>query len=228
MSNIFSSSIGKKLVMSLTGLFLIVFLLVHLGINSLLLFDKSGDLFNLGAHFMATNPLIKVFEPVLALGFLLHIVWAFTLTLRNMQARPVKYAVNKQSGNATLASRNMFVLGLIVLGFLAIHLANFFIKIKFTGSPLLAEVDVDGVMMENAYALVSQLFLNPLYSVVYVIWVGALWFHLTHGFWSAFQTIGLNNQIWIKRWKAVAYIYATVIAVGFAIIPLYFLLGFNA
>jgi succinate dehydrogenase / fumarate reductase cytochrome b subunit len=228
MSNIFSSSIGKKLVMSLTGLFLIVFLLVHLGINSLLLFDKSGDLFNLGAHFMATNPLIKVFEPVLALGFLLHIVWAFTLTLRNMQARPVKYAVNKQSGNATFASRNMFVLGLIVLGFLAIHLANFFIKIKFTGSPLLAEVDVDGVMMENAYALVSQLFLNPLYSVVYVIWVGALWFHLTHGFWSAFQTIGLNNQIWIKRWKAVAYIYATVIAVGFAIIPLYFLLGFNA
>lgn len=228
MSNIFSSSIGKKLVMSLSGLFLIVFLLVHLGVNSLLMFDNTGRLFNLGAHFMAVNPLIKVFEPVLALGFLLHIVWAFTITLRNMQARPVKYAVNNQSGNATFASRNMFVLGVIVLGFLAIHLANFFVKIKFTGSPLLAEVNVDGVMMENAYGLVVELFRNPIYSVIYVIWVIALWFHLTHGFWSAFQTVGLNNQIWIKRWKAVAYVYATIVAAGFAIIPLFFLLGLDA
>jgi succinate dehydrogenase (or fumarate reductase) cytochrome b subunit, b558 family len=228
MSNIFSSSIGKKLVMSLSGLFLIVFLLVHLGVNSLLMFDNTGRLFNLGAHFMATNPLIKVFEPVLALGFILHIVWASTITLRNMQARPVKYAANNQSGNATFASRNMYVLGAIVLGFLIIHLANFFVKIKFTGSDLLADVDVDGVKMENAYNLVTTLFRNPVYSLIYVVWVFALWFHLTHGFWSAFQTVGLNNQIWIKRWKAVAYVYATIVAVGFAVMPLFFLLGLDA
>lgn len=191
------------------------------------MFDKSGDLFNIGAHFMGTNPLIKIVEPVLALGFLFHIVWAFILTLHNMKARPVNYSVANKA-EATWASKNMFVLGVIVLGFLALHLANFYVKIKFTGSPLLEEVNVGGVMMENAYNLVSELFKNPVYSILYIIWVFFLWFHLTHGFWSAFQTIGLNNQIWIKRWKAVAYVYATVIAVGFAVIPLYFLLGLNA
>lgn len=224
MSNIFSSSIGKKLVMSLSGLFLIVFLVVHLGVNSLLLFDNTGALFNEGANFMGTNPIIKIMEPLLALGFIFHIVWASILTLHNMKARPVNYAVSNKA-EATWASKNMFVLGGIVFGFLILHIANFYVKMKITGD--IGSTMVNGKEMHDAYTLVSTLFENPIYSILYIVWVFFLWFHLTHGFWSAFQTVGLNNQIWVKRWKAIAYIYATVIAVGFAIIPLFFLLGLN-
>lgn len=210
--------------MSLSGLFLIVFLMVHLGLNSLLLFDNSGALFNEGANFMGTNPLIKIVEPVLGLGFIFHIVWALVLTLRNMKARPVGYAVSNKA-DASWASKNMFVLGVIVLGFLALHIANFYFKMKVTGE--IGTASVNGKEMHDAYTLVTDLFRKPLYSILYIVWLVFLWFHLTHGFWSAFQTVGLNNQIWIKRWKIVAYIYATVIAVGFAIIPLFFLLGLD-
>ena len=117
MSNFISSSIGKKVVMSLSGLFLVMFLCVHLGINMLLLFDNTGELFNLGCHFM-TNPVIKVIEPILALGFIIHIAWASMLTIQNRKARPVKYAVRNQKGNCTWSSRNMYVLGAMMLVFI--------------------------------------------------------------------------------------------------------------
>ena len=101
MSNFLTSSIGKKVIMSLSGLFLISFLCVHLALNLLLIFDNSGALFNQGAHFMATNPIIKIIEPILAIGFIIHIIWASVLTLQNQKARPVKYALRNQSPNAS-------------------------------------------------------------------------------------------------------------------------------
>lgn len=226
MSNFLTSSIGKKVIMSLSGLFLILFLCVHLALNLLLIFDNSGDLFNIGAHFMATNPLIMIMEPILALGFIIHMLWAAVLTLQNMKARPVAYSKTSQSGNCTWASRNMFILGGLVLIFLGIHLFNFWWKIKIAGSPLLAPVMVGGTEMENTYVLVSSLFKSSaIYCLIYILGAIFLGLHLTHGFWSAFQTIGFSNDIWKKRFECLAYIFAVVIAAGFSIIPLYFLAG---
>lgn len=227
MSNFWTSSIGKKVVMSLSGLFLISFLCVHLTLNLFLIFDNSGELFNAGANFMATNPVIKIVEPILALGFIIHIIWASVLTLQNQKARPVKYNQRNQSQNATWASRNMYILGAMVLIFLVIHLYNFWWNIKFPslGTPL-TEAVVGGVEMEDTYALVAGLFKSSIvYCLLYIAGGILVGLHITHGFWSAFQSIGFSNDIWRKRLEWLAYFFAIVFAVGFSIIPLYFLLG---
>ncbi len=227
MSNFLTASIGRKFIMSISGIFLMMFICVHLGINLLLIFDDSGDLFNLGAHFMATNPMIKVMEPVLGLGFMVHIIWSCILTLQNMKARPVSYAKTNQSDSSTWASRNMFVLGALIFVFLVAHIMNFFWKIKFTGDPLLAHVMINGVEMENAYALVATFFKESvIYCIVYILGGILLGLHLGHGFWSSFQTLGFANKIWLKRLQIIGKIYAFVVAIGFAIIPLYFLIKF--
>lgn len=224
MSNFLTSSIGKKVIMSLSGLFLIAFLCVHLTLNLFLIFDNSGVLFNHGAYFMATNPAIKIMEPILAIGFLVHIIWATVLTLQNRKARPIGYAQSNQSCNATWASRNMYILGGLVLIFLIIHLYNFWWNIKVTGD--LEAVVIDGVEMENTYLLVSGLFkASIVYCLLYLLGAIFLGLHLTHGFWSAFQSIGFSNNIWRKRLECLGYIFAVIIAVGFSIIPLYFLAG---
>lgn len=226
MSNFLTSSIGKKIILSLSGLFLIAFLCVHLALNLLLIVDNSGELFNIGAHFMATNPIIKIVEPILAIGFIIHILLASILTLQNRSARPIKYDRRSQSGNCTWSSRNMYILGGLVLIFLLVHLWNFWWKIKFAGDPLLTEISVDGTQMENTYALVSGLFKSSIaYCLLYILGGIFLGLHLTHGFWSAFQSIGFSNQIWRKRLECVAKIFAFIIAAGFSIIPLYFMLG---
>ena len=227
MSSFMNASIGRKVFMSITGLFLIVFLCVHLTLNLFLTFDETGNLFNLAAHFMATNPLIKIMEPVLALGFIIHIIWSGWITLTNMKARPQSY----NSGDKLLSwwapSKNMFILGGMVLVFLVLHLMHFYVKMKFTGDPLLEEVTVNGVQMHNAYKLVSDLFINyPLYDLFYVAGAILVGLHISHGFWSAFQTIGLSNSVWMKRLKFLAYFFAIVIAAGFAYIPLFFLVKF--
>ena len=214
MANIFSSSIGKKLIMSISGLFLVIFLLLHLTINLLSLI--SPEAFNAGCAFMSL-PIVQVFVPVLAFGFFIHILYAITITLKNQKARPVKYAISSTAKSSTWASRNMFVLGLIVLGFLAIHLAHFWYKMQW-------QEWIGGDLEHNPYSLLVGLFSQPLYVVIYLVWIWALWFHLCHGFWSGLQTLGVNNTKWVKRWQCIAKIYATIVAVGFSIIPIYFLI----
>lgn len=216
MSNIFSSSIGKKLIMSISGLFLIVFLLLHLAINLALLISKEA--YNAACHFMDTNIFIQIMVPVLALGFAIHIIYAIIITAKNQKARPVKYAVNSTAKASTWASRNMFVLGVIVVGFLGLHLTQFWYKMQF-------QHFIGGHSHPDPYTLVSDLFRQPLHAIIYIVWIWALWFHLCHGFWSALQTVGANNQKWIARWQCISKIYATIVAVGFTVIPLYFLLG---
>jgi succinate dehydrogenase / fumarate reductase cytochrome b subunit len=219
MASFLNSSIGKKFLMSLSGLFLISFLLVHLIVNSLILFDNTGELFNEGAHFMATNPVIRIVEPVLAIGFILHIIYAGWLTLTNQYARPVGYKKQSSGNSSSWASRNMFILGTLVFAFLAIHIANFFWKIKFSGSELL-EGGTDG--MENTYRLVTTFFINWWWiDVVYVIGAIALGLHLTHAFWAAFQTLGLSNDRWRKRLNVLGWAYTIIVAGGFAIIPIW-------
>jgi len=227
MSGFLSSSIGKKFFMSITGLFLVVFLLVHLIANLTLLF--GADTFNIVVHFMDTNPIIQIMQPVLALGFILHIVYATILTIQNQRSRPQSYSKVTAGHQSSWASRNMFILGATIFLFLVLHIINFFWKMKISGSPLLAEVDVDGVMMHNAYALVAGLFTDAsmglFYSIVYVVASIFLGLHLTHGFWSAFQTIGFSNDIWRKRLTTIGYLFAIIIGGGFSIIPIFLMLA---
>lgn len=220
MSNFLNSSIGKKFLMSITGLFLITFLLVHLTMNSMILFDSTGELYNKAAHWMSTNPVIKIVEPVLAIGFILHIIYAGILTLINQWARPVGYDKQNLRKSSTWASRNMFVLGSLVLIFLVIHLSNFFWKMKFTGSELLDQGAADGV--ENAYLLVTTFFIDWWWiDLVYIVGAVALGLHLTHAFWAAFQTLGWSNTKWRKRLDIIGLLYTILVAGGFGLIPIW-------
>ncbi|HCT30701.1 MAG TPA: succinate dehydrogenase [Bacteroidales bacterium] len=223
MNGIFSSSIGKKLIMSISGLFLMVFLLVHLTVNLMLLVG-NGEVFNQAAHFMATNPAIKIIEPVLAIGFIIHILYASIITLQNRKTRPIGYSKTSSNGVTSWASKNMYILGGTVLVFLVIHITNFYWKLKFGEVPSIS-VNNGLTQIDDTYSLVSGLFISYWwFDLIYVVGAIMLGFHLSHGFWSAFQTIGWNNKIWIKRLEVIAYIYAIIIAVGFSIIPLYFLI----
>ena len=226
MSSFMSASIGRKFLMSITGLFLISFLCIHLTLNLFLTFDDSGTLFNLAANFMATNPLIRIIEPLLAIGFVVHIIWSALITLQNMLARPQKYEYGDQLLSWWAPAKNMFILGGMVMIFLVIHIFNFWVKMKFTGDPLLNSVNVGGVEMHNAYALVSNLFLNRWYDLLYIAGGIMVGLHISHGFWSAFQTIGFSNQIWLKRLKCIAITIGVIFAVGFSYIPLYFMIKF--
>ena len=222
MSKFFTSSIGQKFFMSITGLFLMMFLCVHLTINALLLFG-DGELFNQAANFMSSNPLMKVIEPVLGIGFILHILYAGYITLKNRMARPQGYKVSSKT-KVSWASNNMFILGGFIFIFLVIHLANFFWKIKFG---TVDTIMIDGKELHDVYALVAGLFKGFWwYNALYIVGAVFLFFHLTHGFWSAFQTIGWNNQEWVCRLKTISYIYAVIVAGGFAFIPLYFLIKY--
>ena len=206
MANIFTSSIGKKLIMSISGLFLIVFMFVHAFVNALSLI--SAEAFNAGCEFMAL-PVVSVMVPVLAAGFIVHIVYAFILNYMNLKARgPQRYAVANKAKTDDWASKNMLVLGIIVLGVMAFHLTHFWAKMQlpmFLGQ----EYTHDGA------ALLLATF-KPLWVViVYIVWFAALWLHINHGFWSALHTLGLNNNIWMKRWKAVSLVISTILVVVF-------------
>jgi len=211
MKGFFNSSIGKKLIMSLSGLFLIVFLLVHLTVNSFMLFGQEA--FNIGAHFMATNPLIKIMEPILAAGFIVHIVYSLILGFQNLKARPVKYAVENTSRTSTVAALNMLVLGGLVSVFLVIHLINFYFKMKFGE---MTTVFLEGVAMDDAYSLAVETFSRWYYVLLYVLGAFFLMLHLSHGFQSAFQTVGLNNENWRKRWSAIGNVFSAIFGLGYS------------
>ncbi len=220
MAGFLSSSIGKKFLMSISGLFLILFVGVHATLNHLLLF--GSDIYNEAAHFMATNPIIKIIEPILALGFVVHIVYAFILEVSNYFKRGTnRYAKEERKHQSTWSSRNMIWLGIIILVFLITHLANFYWKIKVTGQ--IPETVVNGVKMHDTYTLVTSLFKASLaIDILYVIGAIALGLHLHHAFWSAFQTLGWSNEKWRKRLSIIGDIYAVLITFAFGIIPIYF------
>jgi succinate dehydrogenase / fumarate reductase, cytochrome b subunit len=225
MSNLFCSSIGKKLIMSISGLFLISFLLIHLTLNLFLLIPDQGQMFNAAAHFMATNPFIKIMEPMLAIGFLVHIIYAGLLTSQNRKARGgVAYASGNNTSGVSWASKNMWVLGLTILAFLVLHIAHFWVKMKVTGDELLAHttITIGGVQteVENAYALVNATFAHLWIVIVYVVASIGLAIHLTHGFWSAFQTIGFSNAAWRTRLSVIGSVIAWVIGIGFSVIAI--------
>lgn len=215
MANFLKTSVGKKMLMSISGLFLILFLLLHLSLNLLAIFDDTGQLFIDASEFMEKNAFIFIMQFVLAGGFIIHIFYGTWLTYQNRKTRPVPYEV-KTKTDVSWSSQNMWITGALIFGFLILHLYNYFYKLKFT------DLIESGQM--NEYELVKSIFQveNWPYSVLYIVWFIILGLHLNHSLQSGFQTLGLNNQKWINRLKWISSIYAIIISVGFSTITLYF------
>ena len=219
---LFNSSIGRKVVMSVTGVALILFLTFHGCMNIVALF--SGEAYNMICELLGANWYAVVATLGLAALAVIHIVYAFILTAQNRTARGNnRYDVAKtvNAGKVEWASKNMLVLGIIICLGLLLHLFNFWWNMMFaelvgmetTLSP------VDG------FGWIKETFANPVFVVLYIVWLVALWFHLSHGFWSAMQTFGWSGKVWLKRWMCIGNIYVTLLILAFLVVVLAFAFG---
>ena len=215
-----NSSIGRKVVMSVTGIALILFLTFHCCMNVAALF--SGDAYNMICELLGANWYAVVATLGLAALAVIHIVYAFILTAQNRRARGnQRYEVTAKPEKVEWASQNMLVLGIIIVLGLLLHLFNFWFNMMFaelTGMTV-AHDPADG------FAFIQDTFANPVFVVLYIIWLVALWFHLTHGFWSALQTLGWSGKIWFCRWKVIGMVYTTILIALFIITVLAFAIG---
>lgn len=216
---LFNSSIGKKVVMAVTGIALILFLTFHCCMNVVALF--SGEAYNMICELLGANWYAVVATLGLAALAAFHIVYAFILTAQNRRARgnnryEVPTTVN--AGKVEWASKNMLVLGIIILLGLLLHLFNFWYNMMF------AELVGSYTQYDPAdgFAWIVETFSNPVFVVLYIIWLAAIWFHLTHGFWSALQTLGWSGKTWLCRWKLIGIIYVTLLMLCFLIVVLAF------
>ena len=230
---IFNSSIGKKFIQAISGAFLILFLGLHATINFFSVIDSftgkygiaaaddklftAGDgLFKLGCDFMST-PVISIMVPILALGFAVHIIYALWLTIKNIVARGgfKRYEVSSKAAVDSWSAKNMFVLGIVIIAFVCFHLFHFWAKMQL---PELFGFLGIGTFENNPYLLLNATFGHWYVLLIYIIAFGALWFHLTHGFWSMFQTVGWDGQIWFKRVKVIGIIVASLICLAFVVV----------
>ena len=210
-----NSSVGRKVVMSLTGLFLILFLTFHVLMNAVAL--VSMDAYEAVCHFLGANWYALAGTAVIAAGVVLHIVYALWLTIQNRKARGNdRYAVNSRPKSVEWASQNMLVLGIAVFAFMVMHLVQFWAKMQL---PELQEMyfgnyDVDVLGGKEA---ILAAFACPWTLPIYLVGFAALWFHLTHGIWSAFQSVGTSNNVWLPRWKTISCWWATIVCGLFAV-----------
>ena len=212
---LFTSSIGKKFAMGLTGLFLIVFLLVHAGINSCIFVNDYGETFNAAAHFMSHNWVIRIMEIGLFAGLLTHIVQGLLLWKQNSAARPIKYATSAANENSKWYSRSMGLLGSLLLIFLVIHISKFFVDTKIA---LYGHNDAE----HNLYAQMQEEFKKWWIVVIYLCGVISLFWHLLHGFGSAFQTLGINHKRYTPIIKSIGIAYCIIVCILFALMPIAF------
>jgi len=228
MANAFHYSIGKKFIQAVSGAFLIFFLLLHMTINLFSVIDtftgKYGapdGLFQKGCDFMAL-PIVSIMVPILALGFLVHIGYGTYLTIYNLRARGgiKRYEVASKAAADSWSATNMFVLGLVILGVLFFHLTHFWAKMQL--------LEFTGGEAENPYMLLNVTFHSWINLAIYLAWFVAVFLHLAHGFWSMFQTVGWNNQTWMKRLKVIGIIVAALISLGFAAVAINAFLHSNA
>ena len=216
-----NSSIGRKVIMSVTGLALILFLTFHGSMNVVALFSK--DAYNMICELLGANWYAVVATLGLAALALLHIVYAFILTFQNKKARGTsQYAVTDKPAKVEWASQNMLVLGIIICLGLILHLYNFWWNMMF--AELFPSIHFDPAPADG-FAKIVNTFSNPCYVVLYVIWILAIWCHLTHGFWSAMQTLGWSGKTWLDRWKCIGIIYVTLVMLMFLVVVLAFAFG---
>ena len=217
-----NSSLGKKLVMSVTGMFLVLFILFHMSMNVTAII--SPEAYNAVCAFLGANWYALAGTVVLALGVLIHFIYAIILTLHNYKARGTqRYAVTVKEPGVDWASKNMLVLGVIVLVGLLLHLFNFWSKMQLV-EILGQHTNSLGYSPVDGAALIRYTFSQWYYVVIYLVWFVALWFHLTHGVWSMFQSVGWANDTWYPRLKCIANIVATIVFVGFALVVLVYFL----
>ena len=215
-----NSSIGRKVIMSVTGIALILFMTFHCCMNLVALF--SGSAYNMICELLGANWYAVVATVGLGALAVCHIVYAFILTAQNRRARgDNRYAVTEKPAKVEWASQNMLVLDIIILLGIALHLFNFWYNMMFAElvGMTVAHHPADG------FAFIQDTFANPIYVVLYVIWICALWFHLSHGFWSAMQTVGVNGKVWFNRWKVIGLVYVTLLMLCFLIVVLAFAFG---
>lgn len=208
----FTSTLGKKLIMGITGLFLCSFLLVHCGLNSLIFLNDGGVSFEAGAEFMAHNPVIRTMEIVLFAGLIGHAIQALFLTLQNKKARPVGYAVTNGNANSKWYSRSMGLLGTLLLIFLIIHLKHFWYVSRLTDDITSGK--------ETLYGEMIEVFANPFVVIIYVLSMISLGYHLLHGFQSGFQTLGVNHPKYTPAIKSIGVLFSIIIPVVFAMMPI--------
>ena len=212
-----NSSIGRKVVMSVTGLALVLFLTFHACMNVVALF--SAEAYNQICELLGSNWYAIAATCGLAALVVIHVVYAFILTIQNQKARGSnKYAITDRPETVEKASQNMFVLGIIICLGLLLHLFNFWYNMMFAELTGMTVAHNPG----DGFAFIVDTFSCPVYVVLYLIWLVALWFHLTHGFWSAMQTLGWSGKIWLCRWKMIGMIYVTLLMICFLIVVLAF------
>ena len=217
-----NSSIGRKVIMSVTGIALILFLTFHACMNLVALF--SADAYNTVCAALGSNWYAVLATIALAALVAIHFIYAIILTLQNRKARGNnRYAVTAKPEKVEWASQNMFVLGIIVVLGLLLHLFNFWYNMMF--AELLGfEPTLGGQIYEptDGAGIMAYTFSNPVFTVLYLIWFVAIWFHMTHGFWSALQTLGLNGKIWFNRWRVIGNVYVTVLMLIFVVVALFY------
>ena len=216
-----NSSVGRKVVMSVTGIALVLFLTFHMAMNLVAIISAEG--YNLVCEFLGANWYALVATLGLAALFVIHIIYAFWLTIQNRAARgSERYAVVDKPKTVEWASQNMLVLGIIVVLGLGLHLFNFWAKMQLPELMHNMGAVVDTTYAADGVYHITNTFSNPVYVVLYLIWLAALRFHLTHGFWSSMQSLGWNNKIWINRWKCISNIYSTIVVICFALVVVVF------
>lgn len=217
-----NSSVGRKVVMSVTGIALVLFLTFHMAMNLVAIFSEEG--YNMICEFLGANWYALVATLGLAALFVIHLVYAFWLTMQNRTARGnERYAVTEKPKGVEWASQNMLVLGIIVIVGLGLHFYNFWYKMQFSEIMGIHDAFANGgIAPTDGAGFIQATFANPIFVVLYLVWLGALWFHLTHGFWSSLQTLGWNNKVWFERWKCVSNIYTTLVILGFALVVVIF------
>jgi succinate dehydrogenase / fumarate reductase, cytochrome b subunit len=229
-SDFFTSSVGKKFVMALSGLFLISFLVIHVGINACIFADvlddnDNGEIFNIAAHFMGAYYVIRIIEVGLFAGFFVHIIQGYVLVAKNKAKRSVGYQVSMGSNGSRWYRKSMGLLGTLILLFLVIHVSHFWVPSRITGGLPPVTYGGDPVQYHNLYARMIEVFQSPWVVLLYLVGCVSLAWHLLHGFQSAFRTLGVSNSKYITLARGAGIAFSVLVSLLFALMPVSMYLG---